>query len=362
MNDQSRKARLLRAALDLHGPVEPTNDDWREWVELARTERVLPLLHHIGTDPESSLDDDVRQASTAIQREIMASAVRFEHSLLKIASAFGEVGIVFAVLKGMATAHLDLPDSSLRQYGDIDLLVAPADRVRATQALELLGWKQAYPLPRHHEQFTHAVTLRNDRRVEVDLHQRIAHRALGELVPTQELLDAAVEFEIAGHPLRALSASDRLIHAAIHTQASSGQYRRLSSMADVLVMAERLAPEASEVLDRAESWRVRPVVERAIEVAFTTADLHLPEAWQVAIRRPIRSRDRLVEKAYLSDRRRPLIEELAYLRVLDDWQKRVRYNRGYLATDADYAKRHHRNGPAAQLKYLWSKMRSSRPT
>jgi hypothetical protein len=168
-----------------------------------------------------------------------------------------DAGISCTVLKGVATAHLDYADPSMRQFGDVDLLVAPSEFARAGSILDLHGASRPYALPSGHERFTHAVTFRSPGQVEVDLHQHIAHRALGQLIPTDALLARRVPFGLAGRTLHALHRHDRLIHASVHTFASRDSYRRLSSLADVLLLAESMAGEAPEVLACADRWRVR---------------------------------------------------------------------------------------------------------
>jgi hypothetical protein len=293
-----------------------------------------------------------------MQLDVMATMVRFEHDLLEVAAALSDLDCSFAVLKGAATAHLDYPDASLRQYGDVDLLVAPQHFSSACSMLAERGWLQAYPLPRHHERFTHAITLRNAQRVEIDLHQRIAHRAIGLLVPAEELLSGSIEYEVAGTTLSALSQTDRLIHAALHAITSRGPYRRLSSGADVLVLAAAPSPTAGAVLRRAETWRIRSLVEFAIKDTYAAAQLTLPNDWGQAMSVPTGKRDRLVDRAYLSHRRRAAVEEVAYLRLMRSWSDRVSYLSGYFSTDPDYTARNQRSGIVPQSRYLWSRLRS----
>ncbi|HEX5586136.1 MAG TPA: hypothetical protein VFZ17_02415, partial [Acidimicrobiia bacterium] len=118
--------------------------------------------------------------------------------------------------------------------------------------------------------------------------------------------------------------------------------------------------QADDVLARAERWRVRSVVERGVLDAYAGAQLDVPTAWIDAMRRPTRRRDRLVDRAYLSARRRPVVEELAYLRLLSGWRGRWQYVRGYFATDPEYASQHGRSGMRAQAKYVVSKLRRAR--
>jgi hypothetical protein len=354
----NRRARLLRAAVGATGPLEPTQVDWSQWAELAKTERVIPLLHRIVTTSTTNLSLAQLEGTTAMQLDVMATMVQFEHDLLKVASTLADTNCRYAVVKGAATCHLDYDDASLRQFGDLDVLVAPADFVRAHSALSDQGWVQAYSLPRHHDRFTHAITLRKSGRVEVDLHQHIAHRALGLLIPTEDLLADTVEFHVAGQVLQALRDEDRLIHSSIHALASRAPYNRLSGTADVLVLAEAQSEAASSILDRAGSWGVRSLVLRSIELAYQAAQLPVPPNWLAQTRNERTGRASLVEAAYLAERRRPVLEELAYLRIMPGWSDRIAYTLGYFATDPDYARHRQRSGLRAQTRYLLSRLTS----
>lgn len=347
------RARLLRAAVGKSGPIEPTPLDWSDWTSTATAERVVPLLFaSVARLPRRLPDANVEHVES-MQLDVASLCVRLEQRLNEVASSLDTAGVRFAALKGVATAHLDYDDPSQRQFGDVDILVDPDDLGRARQALEADGWRQAYALPRYHELFAHAVTFKASGIAELDVHQHIAHRALGLLVPTQELLASGIPYGIAGRRLWALSDQDRLIHASIHAVTSRGGYRRLSSVADVLVLSRKQAQHAHEVLDRAEEWRVRPLVERAIGNAYREAMLPIPEGWSASMVRPIRHRSRLVERAYLGQSRRPAVEELAYLRVLPSWRDRLLYLYGHLRVDAGPGS----GGLVPRLRYIWSRLR-----
>lgn len=356
MTPDDRSGTLLRHLVQ--GDEVHVGDEVGAWIDHAATQRIIPLLHHACGD--ARLDLQPRETNESVldaQLQVMSAMVRFEHDLLQIGAALDAAGITWAVLKGFATAHLDYPDPSMRQSADVDLLVAPAELAHALEVLGGLGWSQAYALPRDHLEFTHAVTLRNERHVEVDLHQRIGHRALGRLVPTDELLAARRPFEIAGRRLHALSDADRVIHAGLHEATSRNDYHHLSSTADVLVLTQRHRALAGDVVERCDRWRIAAVFERGIRDAWATARLPLPDEWTVALGRSRRSRSRLVDHAYLGDARRPGAEEIAHLVSIPGWAARRRYLAGYLRTDPDYAAQTGRSGLRAQASYLWSRLR-----
>lgn len=360
LNDGDLRAALLRVVIGREGPVVPTRASWSLWTWTARQERVVPLLFNLVDFVPTDLTDPQRDETRQLMGAVLSRCVHLEHHLVESVRLLTQSGVRSAVLKGAATAHLDYPDPSWREFGDVDVLVNPVHRVQASQLLERAGWVRGYASPPGHDEFVHALTLVHNG-VELDLHQRIAHRSLGLLAPTDVLLDRAIVFEVAGVDLNALDDADRLIHAALHATASRGVYRRLSSTADLLLLTNRRPHLASKVLARAERWRVRSLVERGVTDAYAAAQLELPPEWVEAMRLPIRRRDRLVDRAYLGAARRPVVEELAYVRLLPRWGDRWRYVSGYFATDAAYTEQHGRAGLRAQIGYVVKKLRSGPP-
>lgn len=351
------RAVLLRAAVGTSEQPSWGDDGGQRFVWFAREERAIPLLSALVNGWPADAPAELRQEVRQLQGTAMMRCVELEHHASEVVSALGRVGIEHALLKGIATAHLDYPDPSMREFSDIDLLVSPERLAEAMTVLAAEGWAQGYALPRYHQEFTHAVTLVKGR-IELDLHQRIAHRALGLLVPTQELLRDRVPLALPALESSALSATDRLIHAAIHSATSNiPQRRRVSSLADVLVLASSGGLDPSAVLGRADSWSLRPIVAAEIELAYESAGLVPSAEWMRCLAQPSRRRNRLVERAYLSPARRPVVEELAYLRLLPGWGRRARYVIGYLTPEADYARQHGRSDRWSQVRYLLHKLR-----
>lgn len=357
MNSADVRAALLRTAIGRRALVVPESATWDRWLWLARIESAGPLLYRIVDAVPTDLDDEQRRQLRQLQGSVLARCVQLEHHLLEIVRLLAAAGIRSVVLKGGATAHLDYPDPSWRAVNDIDLLIDPVDRAVATDVVTRAGWAQGYALPRGHDEFTHAITFVRDR-MELDLHQRVAHRALGLRIPTPDLLAGARPFEIAGRTVFALNDVDRLIHSAIHSLTSRGAVRRLSSAADVLLAVHRRPGLAFDVLARAERWRVRSLVEQAVRDAHQAAALALPAAWVEAMRRPIVRHDRALDRAYLGPERRAVHEELAHLRLLPGWRSRWRYVTGFLAIEPAYATQHGRPTRRAQLRYVLQKLRS----
>lgn len=327
-------------------------------LQLARRHRVVPLVIEAVGEGRLDVTDEQLDRLLALEIETAGSQVMVESRLLEAHAALIAAGIESAVLKGVAVAHLDYPDPSLRQFGDADVLV-PAERLRdAIAALSGLGWRPASALPAGHLEFTHAFPMRHPVGGDVDLHQALGRRSIGLKIPAREICSRTTTFELAGTALRALDAGDRLVHAVVHGGTSRGVFRRLSSTADVLVLAESPAVDPAVVVERAVRWRIVALLREVLLDAHATAGVALPHRWAevlAEVERTGAGRDRLWEAAHLSPTRRAALEELAMLRDLS-WGRRWRYVSGYLRTDEAYAARHGRRGVGDQARYLRGKL------
>jgi hypothetical protein len=104
-----------------------------------------------------------------------AQRLRVDSRLIEVASALRAGGIEPVLLKGPAIARwLYAEDPSARPYVDVDLLVAPGDRAKASAVLVGLGYvKQGEPMPDSDEPHARAYERDSDA-VAVDLH-RVLH-------------------------------------------------------------------------------------------------------------------------------------------------------------------------------------------
>lgn len=101
--------------------------------------------------------------------------VRLDGALAQIATAFDRSGVDALLLKGPAFARWLYDDPSERAYGDIDLLVDPAARDRAREALAELGFAPILQDALQHEQAHHHESWRRLRpAMTVELHSTLA--------------------------------------------------------------------------------------------------------------------------------------------------------------------------------------------
>ena len=123
------------------------------------------------------------------------------------------------LLKGHTIAHWLYPDPAERTYGDLDVLVNPADENAVVETLSALGYRPvfdaAWRATSPEEQ-----PLRDSRGVVIDLHVSIK----GIRVPPQQAWDVLSELTVpwdwAGTPVEALAPHARAVHLAVHVAQS----------------------------------------------------------------------------------------------------------------------------------------------
>ena len=163
-------------------------------------------------DPVRSEIEDRHEATRRRNR-----ILTIEH--LALVDRLRQAGIEAVSFKGSITAEVCYGDPAARAYGDIDLLVAPADVHGAIEVMTRAGYEPLIPLSatqrasflRHRTEYP---LQRPGRGGVVDLHWKVFHRQFCfPLVPdTARMRDVRVE----GQPLRTLGPEDQMLMLSAH--------------------------------------------------------------------------------------------------------------------------------------------------
>jgi hypothetical protein len=149
--------------------------DWSRVADLAGAHGLLPLLHrHVAsgavTVPPSAAAA-LRVRALAASRRMLQRAAE----LADILRLYGDRGIAVVPLKGPVLAEQVYGSVTLRQPGDLDLLVREGDVARGMQALEERGYR---PLTRASKQLTdlarqdlhHVIAEHPVTKIRIELH------------------------------------------------------------------------------------------------------------------------------------------------------------------------------------------------
>jgi hypothetical protein len=210
--------------------------DWSELYRLAEHHGLLPLVarnliaHAPGLPPE--IEQSLRSAFDANARRNLW----FASELVRIADHFEKRQLRAIPYKGPVLAESAYGDVALRNFGDLDFLISPADFERAKQAVvELKYWPS--------KAFSPAVErfwLRNgyERAFDgaagkylVELQWRPLPRFYGVDLPVEELLARSSRTALGGHDMASLSAEDSLLVLCLH--AAKHLWMRLIWICDI---------------------------------------------------------------------------------------------------------------------------------
>jgi hypothetical protein len=232
---------------------------------------------------------DLREALLARQRERIA----LESATLRALEALDRAGLPVMLLKGAALARTLYRNPVERPMNDVDLLVHPAERERAIDALIGAGfaapkrsarefWREAY----------YHLPLRapGDEEVLVELHWSVAQPERHTVDVTRLFADSGF-LSVGGTGCRVPSAPDMLLHLSLH-HAYHYFEPRLVWVRERAVLAAvgTDAPEAEALVARAASWGARiPLALAMIQVEKVFPGL-LPASYVLIARGSARAR------------------------------------------------------------------------
>lgn len=188
-----------------------------------------------------------------------------------VGSVLSSGGIRFLGLKGLSLSQLLYGDICRREFGDLDLLVAPSDALRAIKLLENEGFVRTYPNGFSSSQnlalvrYGKAQNLyRKASSLSLDLHWRLVSSWIGDdLYPFEDLWRRSRELTRQGMtPWRTLGAEDTLVFLALH--GFQDGFPRLKQLLDLSQALERLDYDLEKALQIAGPRAA--LLERALEL------------------------------------------------------------------------------------------------
>jgi hypothetical protein len=256
--------------------------DWERLLDQAHRHCTVPMLHRHLRGP--ALDAVPTAIGDLMARQVRATAVRnlqLSSELVQIVDVLEGEGVDVIAYKGPVLAMLLYGDVALRQFGDLDVLVAAADVPRAAAALERAGYAATRtdalrgdaPLPGEGQ----LMFVREHPRCAVELHWRVAQRHLRVSFEFDDLATRSIAIDIGGRAIRTLSSEDLLLVLAVHH--TKHRWERLQWIAEVSELVARRAElglDLALALDRARELGIERMVRLGLRLGIDLWDLSLP--------------------------------------------------------------------------------------
>ncbi len=194
--------------------------DWPYVLSVGGLHGILPLMNlHLGGREivPSAVRRDLQERSERVAR----SNLYLSAQLTLIAGALDRAGCPAVVLKGPAVGATLYPNLSLREFGDLDLLVRRTDLAGAIEVVRSLGfvpWRNAAGAQEeamHQIEYSRTFTRPGDD-LDLDMHWDVARSFFTGRVEAEALWTEATEFTLHGRKLRGLSPTALLLALCVH--------------------------------------------------------------------------------------------------------------------------------------------------
>ncbi|MHB9131972.1 MAG: nucleotidyltransferase domain-containing protein [Armatimonadota bacterium] len=258
--------------------------DWRAFTQLARTHGIVPLCYHTLLQ---CCPDSVPADVMALLHEATGQRTRMGLLLLgelhKLLGLFAAHALPVIPLKGPILGQVLYGNPTLRESGDLDILVQERDMRQAKAVLLAQGYRPENPHEYtevqiaamreiyHHEVFIHPVT-----QMMVELHWRLAeYPFIGRLSDTS-IWERSYATSLGGREMRLLLPADLLLFLCAHGAKHRWWYLKwLCDVAELL----RTQPELDwpEVLTRARDTGNQRVLLLGVLLAHDVLDAPAPE-------------------------------------------------------------------------------------
>ncbi len=188
---------------------------WPTLVSLVTYERaevpVCALLRRV----TAVVPEDVQRAAQALERIARFRAAELSHAAAATIDALAAARVRVLWLKGAALAMQSPAGFGVRSMGDLDLLVAPADRARAQMALAGAGWSSS--MVTGYDDHHHDAPMIRPGGLRLELHSALFppnHPFADE--PAVDWLARGVEVDWGARRVLVLPPTWHVVHASTH--------------------------------------------------------------------------------------------------------------------------------------------------
>jgi len=215
--------------------------DWDKMLRLAEHHRLIPRVYEqlsaFDVVPPKFLETLRTRYQTNARQ-----ALWFTSELIRIVADFESRRIQVLPYKGPTLAGILYADVTMRQFGDLDLLVHVADVPKAKATLSDLGYKSSIQFTEREERdylasgYEYTFDSAHGRNL-VELKWQVLPRFYSGNFDVDAMFHKAATVTVGGHALRTLGAEDLLIVLCVH--AAKHAWSQLSWLCDLTQLAKQ---------------------------------------------------------------------------------------------------------------------------
>ena len=276
---------VARRELDPRGVIEVREIlreplDWDYLFATAFNHRLIPLLHkHLAN---AAPDLVPRQILARLKRESVANSQSVLHLIgkqLKVYRLLKEHGIRAAIFKGAVLAQLAYGEVSLRQAGDIDILIDRRHFAQTQSLLESLGYEMSpsltpAQLASHLSFHCEIPFMRDEWFTVVDLHWGLAPRSFVFGVETDEIMSRLQTVSLAGTMVETFGVEDMVLYQSMH--GAKHLWHRLEWITSLAELLRAQEINWSVMLRRAENAHATRMLALGLRLVEAFSQVTIP--------------------------------------------------------------------------------------
>jgi hypothetical protein len=195
--------------------------DWQILLQLADQHCVQPmLLQTLKSVCWDAVPQNTRLALTLFNKSNLQKNLLFTAELFRLLGRFQRNEIPVAAFKGPVLAYSVYGDLSLREFGDVDVIVPEANLRKAEDILIASGYQADFPDRDFRSAFlryTGQYAFRNHQTgISVDLHWRLTSKGMAFPIQPAELWPKLSQATVAGKTIPTLAHDDLALLLAAH--------------------------------------------------------------------------------------------------------------------------------------------------
>ncbi|HSK62876.1 MAG TPA: nucleotidyltransferase family protein [Pyrinomonadaceae bacterium] len=255
--------------------------DWEYLFATAGYHGLIPLLHkHLHSIAADLTPIHVLSRLKLQSVSNVQNVLHLAGKQLKIHALFHDNRIPIAIFKGSVLSQMAYGEISLRQAGDIDVLISRTDFHRARQLLESLGY-QMMPTLTETQLNSHLAShceiqfVRDDWFTVVDLHWALAPKNFVFKLETGDVMSRLQRVPLAGTEIETFCTEDLILYLSMH--GAKHLWRAvewISSLGELLRASKSI--EWEKVIQRAANAHATRMLALGLRLVEHVSDVKIP--------------------------------------------------------------------------------------
>ncbi len=225
--------------------------DWDALIALASRHGILPLAYHalreIPTVPAH-----IKEGLKEQNRQIAMHNMLMSAELLRIMGLLADHDIPALAFKGPVLSQMIYGDITMRQYGDLDILVDEKDLKRGVEILTHNGYTPLYHLNdkqfQAYQSIAHDFGLINQKNESiVELHWKLLSSEFIADIEHIDFFENASMYAIQGKQIQTLGLEKLLLYLCIH--GAKHQWERLEWLVDIALLSQNQSIDWKKLID-----------------------------------------------------------------------------------------------------------------